>query len=156
RHSARLNHEQQTPAVNKADQRMHGLAQINVLAAGLRDLRRKLGIDERPRQCNQSADGPCSENQKWSMNLLSYYIRIREDARADDPAHHDHRRVEEAETASKMRFARRFCRAPPRARGRGRGGVGYRCNLSPQPPLRVRRGGTRTFISVSLSGHSFK
>jgi hypothetical protein len=34
------------------------------------------------------------------MNLLRNDVRIGEDARADDTAHHNHRRVEQPETTS--------------------------------------------------------
>ena len=46
RHAAGLNYKQQTPAVEKGNQRMHRFANVDVLPAGLGDLRREFGVDE--------------------------------------------------------------------------------------------------------------
>ena len=83
---------------------MHRIPQIDVLATRFRALGRKFRVDERASQRYQTTNSPGSQNQKRSVDLLRHNIGICEDARANDPAHYDHRGVEETETASEMRF----------------------------------------------------
>lgn len=74
---------------------MKSLAQVCVLSADLRVMRGEFGIDERAEQRNNAACKPRAENERGRVNLLRDDVRIDEDARTDDAAHHNHRRIEQ-------------------------------------------------------------
>jgi hypothetical protein len=51
------------------------------------------------RESDHSTENPDAQNQRGSVYLTSYHRRINENSGADDAAHDDHRRVEQAEAA---------------------------------------------------------
>jgi hypothetical protein len=106
RHSARLDDQQQGPAVKEGRHRPPGIAQIGILAANLRPARGELGIDEGAGDCDQAAGQPDPDDQQRRAHLPGHLGRIQEDTRADDAAHHQHGRIEQAEPADELRFAR--------------------------------------------------
>jgi hypothetical protein len=74
---------------------MVGLAQVHVLPA-LRSgqARRKLGPNKRAAHRDQATHRPDAEDKERRVYAVRHFGRIREDSRAHDPAHHDHRGVE--------------------------------------------------------------
>ncbi len=77
---------------------MERLAEIRVLPADLGPSRRELRVDERARERDGAARDPREQNQERRVNLPRDDVRVNEDARPDDAAHHDHRRVEHTQT----------------------------------------------------------
>src|SRR5262249_6098345 len=73
-----------------------------------RTLGGELGVDERARQRDQSANSPRSDNENRGRDLLGDNIRVDKDPRTDDSTHHNHRGIEQAETPREMSFGRRF------------------------------------------------
>src|SRR2546422_8329404 len=67
------------------------LAKISVIAAHQRKPGRQLGVNERSRKRDQSAENPNSQNQRRGVHLSRNNRRIDENACADDSAHHHHR-----------------------------------------------------------------
>src|SRR6185503_16713460 len=82
-HTAGLDHQQQSPAIQKCDERMIGIAEISVLAANFRPQRCELRPDECRSQRDEPTQSPNEENQEWRGNALGNNIRIDEDAGAD-------------------------------------------------------------------------
>ncbi len=80
---------------------MIGLANVGVLPAHLGPSCRKFSVDEGARKCNHTPDNPHSQNQGRAMHLARDHVRIHEDARADDAAHHDHRGIEQSQPTRK-------------------------------------------------------
>ena len=105
RHPARLDHQQQRPAVEEGRHRPPGVAQIGILAADLGPPRGELGIDERAHDRDRAADQPDPDDQRWRGDMPRHLRRIDEDAGADDPAHDQHGRVEQAEPPDELRPA---------------------------------------------------
>src|SRR5580693_2873313 len=75
------------------------LTQIKILPAGLRQSRRELCPDESAEQREHAAENPHAENQKRRVHMQRDDVWIDENARADDPAHDDHRGVERVQAA---------------------------------------------------------
>ena len=102
RHAAGLDDEQQHPAVNESHRRMQRLAQISVLPADDRQPRGQLRVNKSAGQRDQPARDPRPENERRSVDPLRDDVGIDENARADDAAHHRHRRAEQAELAGEL------------------------------------------------------
>lgn len=75
---------------------MKSLAQVCVLSADFGLRRREFRINERAKQCDDAAQHPRAENEYGRVNLLRDDIRIDEDARTDDAAHYNHRRIKQS------------------------------------------------------------
>ncbi len=97
-HAAGLDHQQQRPAVKEGGHGPIGVAQIGILAADLRPPSGKLGINERRGQRDNAANDPHSDNEQRRIDVSSHFGGSDKNARADDPSHHQHRRVEQSET----------------------------------------------------------
>jgi hypothetical protein len=69
------------------------------LAADLGPARGQLGVDERGGERDQPAEQPHADDQDRRGDVLRDLGRCDEDAGADDPAHDQHGRVEQAEAA---------------------------------------------------------
>src|SRR5205085_6327716 len=82
---------------------MKSFAQVNVLPARARQTCGQLRVDERARERDHAAREPRTQDQDGRVYLLRDVVRVDEDACADDPAHHDHRRVEQTKLAREMR-----------------------------------------------------
>ena len=91
---------------------MIGLAQIKILSARARQARRQFGPDECAEQGQAAAEKPDSQNQEWSVYAEGDHVRIDEDARADDAAHHDHGGIEHSKQLPWLdRIQRRLAQA---------------------------------------------
>src|SRR5262245_34813878 len=88
--------------MQKGYERMKRLTEEGVLTADLRHHRAQLGEDKCAGQCDQSARRPYRQDQKRRLDRLRDDVRVDEDARSDDAADDDHRRVEEVELASEF------------------------------------------------------
>ena len=64
RHPARLDHQQQRPAVEEGRHRPPGVAQIGILAADFGPPRGELGIDEGAGDRDRAADQPDADDQR--------------------------------------------------------------------------------------------
>ena len=95
---ARLNHEKQSPTVEKAPERAERLAQINVLPAGARHHGGQFAIGERGDNGEKAGDDPGANEQRGRGDLARNFGGDNEDARADHGAHHQHGRAGQAET----------------------------------------------------------
>src|ERR1700733_4065339 len=78
---------------------MVSLAQIKILPSRLRQPRRELRPDESAKQREHAAENPHAENQKRRGHMQRHHVWIDENARADDPAHDDHRGVERVQAS---------------------------------------------------------
>src|SRR3954465_6586400 len=78
---------------------MIGIAQVRVLPADLGAQRRELRIRERAEQRDDAAGYPRADDQRRCVDRARHDVRVDEDARTDDAAHHDHGGVERAEAA---------------------------------------------------------
>ena len=96
-HAAGLDDEQQSPSVDEGQQRVVRLAQVRVLPADPRPASRELGVNEGAGERDEPAHGPGQEDLERSVDAARDHRRVHEDAGADDPSHHDHRGIEEAE-----------------------------------------------------------
>jgi len=121
-HAAGLNHQQQHPAIEKRHARMKRFAQVSVLAAHGGQARGEFGIDEAAEKRDDTAGNPSRQDEERGVDALGDQIRIDEDSRADDAAHHGHGRAKQAEMA---------CQAA-RRRGRDLSG-GHRCEPALEP-----------------------
>jgi len=101
-HPSALNNQQQSPSVDKSGNRVKRLANVCVLPADLRPQRRKLGIDKGSRKRDQSPDSPRAKNQFRRVDDFGDYVRIHENARADDPSHNQHRSIEQTQLAGEL------------------------------------------------------
>jgi hypothetical protein len=99
---ARLDDQQQRPAVQERHERMKRLTEESILAADFRHHRAQLGKDKCAGQRDQSARHPYCKNQKRRLDRPRDDIRVDENAGADDAADDDHRRVEEVEFAGEF------------------------------------------------------
>ncbi len=85
---------------------MKRVAQICIQPTVVRPARRELGENARAEQCDGAAGHPDQHHEKPAADEPSDDRRIHEDARADDAAHDDERRVAGSEAA--QQFRRRF------------------------------------------------
>lgn len=69
------------------------------MAAGFRKQRAERRIGIRAGERNGAAGHPCPQHEPRGVEALRHDVGIDEDPGADDPADHDHRRVERAEGA---------------------------------------------------------
>lgn len=95
RHASSLDDEQQHPSIQKCNRWMIGLAQVSVLAADFGQRGRQFSPYKGAAHSNHAADNPGSQDQRWGMHLLRYYVRIYEYAGTDDAAHDQHGGVEQ-------------------------------------------------------------
>ena len=76
---------------------MVGVAQVNILAAFCGwQARGKLTPDKCSTHRDQAAHYPNAEDQERRVDAVRDLGRIREDSRAHDTTHHDHRRIEKS------------------------------------------------------------
>ena len=78
---------------------MHRFAQVGILAADLGPGGRQLRINERAEQRGDTPDQPGRHDEQRRPRRAGDDRWSDEDARADDPAHHDHGRVERTNAA---------------------------------------------------------
>ena len=89
---------------------MPAVAEVDVLAAGLREDGAELGVGVRTGKRDHAAGHPGAEHERAGVEALSDNVRIDEDAGADDAADDHHRRVEwpqraaETHAGESMRF----------------------------------------------------
>ena len=102
RHPPGLDDEQQHPAVNEGHRRMQRLAQIRILATDDGQARGQFRINKSAGQRDQAAHDPRAEDERRCVDPLGDEIGIDENARADNAAHHRHRRAEKAEAAGEL------------------------------------------------------
>ena len=74
---------------------MIGIPQVRVLTTDARSQRRKLGVNERADQRDQSAHQPGSENERRWVDISGDDCWIYKNSRADNAAHHDHGGIEQ-------------------------------------------------------------
>lgn len=96
---AALDDQQQPPAVHEPGERMVGIAQVGVVAAGLGAQRAELGKGQRAAQRYHAAGDPRRQHQRAGTEPLGNDVGIDEDAGADDAADHDHGGIERPEGA---------------------------------------------------------
>ena len=126
-HAASLRNQKQSPSIHERDRRMVRVAQVDVLTAGRAgQTRRKFSPDECAAHREQPAKHPDAENQKRRVHAVRDLGRIRKNSRADDAAHHEHRRVKQPKLTARFRviqrchversrdFAGRLCQTPRR------------------------------------------
>ena len=93
-----LNHQKQSPAVEKSPQRPQRLAQINILPAGARHHRGQFAIAERADDGHESGDKPGPDQQGRRIHLARNLGRHNKDAGADHRAHDQHGGAGQAQT----------------------------------------------------------
>ena len=89
RNRCRLGNREPGPGIQEAGQWSVGVADVDVLAAGLRLHRAQLGVGDRPRHRQDAADNPRQVHQLGRADRLHHLGRNQEDAAADDGAHHN-------------------------------------------------------------------
>jgi hypothetical protein len=89
--------EEGEPAREEPDERMKGLAEVDVVAAGVRERRTHLRVRERPSGGDQAAQEPGHEQPDRIRHRGGDQSGRREDPHPDDAPRDDHRRVEEPE-----------------------------------------------------------
>ena len=87
---AGLDHGEERAAVEEAEQRREGLAQVNVHAAGLGHHGGELTVAERPGNGEDARDHPCDEQPASGTDLPRDLRRDYEDVGADHDAGDDH------------------------------------------------------------------
>ena len=92
--------EEREPAGQEARERMERLAEVDVVAAGVREARAKLRVRERAGEREQPADHPDREDQARVRQPLRDRAGREEDARADHRGHDQEHRVVERELAT--------------------------------------------------------
>ena len=102
---ARLDDEEQRPAVEESEQRPESFAQVNVLAARARHHGGKLSVGYSGHHGHEAAHRPGEEEQFGRLNLAGHIARHDENPRADHRAHHEGGRIEEAQTLDQLRRA---------------------------------------------------
>ncbi len=92
-----LHDQEQRPAVEKAPERAERLAQVNVLAAGVRHHRRQFAIGQRASDGEKSGEHPGADQQRRRVDQARNVGGDDEDARADHGAHHQRGRADRAQ-----------------------------------------------------------
>ncbi len=105
RDGSRLHHQKQRPAVEEAPHRPERLAQINILAAGVRHHGRQFAVGERARDGQESGHQPCAHQQRGRIDLAGDIGRDNEDAGADHRTHHQHGGAGQPEPFYELAFA---------------------------------------------------
>ena len=100
RHSARLDDEQQRPAVEERRHRPVGIAEIGILSADFWPPCGELRVDQGRGKRDQPAKHPHPDNQRRCRDVTRNLGRVDENSGADDPAHDQHGRVERTKPAS--------------------------------------------------------
>ena len=98
-HSARLDHEQQSPPVKERRHWAKGVPKIGILAANLGAADRQLGIDKGRGKRDHAAGDPYSDDQDRRVDVPRNLGRVDENSRSDDPAHDQHGRIKHPEAA---------------------------------------------------------
>ena len=102
-HAACLRDQEQSPSIHERDGGMIRFAQIHVLTARrARQTHRELRPDKCAAHCEQAAEYPNAEDQKWSMNAVRDLGRIGKNARAYYATHDDHRGVKQSKLTSRF------------------------------------------------------
>ncbi len=114
---AGLDHEEERPAVEEADQRPEGLAEVDVLAAGPREARDEIAVERRRRDRHDPRQRPHREEPAGGSEVAHHRRGDQEDAGADHRAGDEGGRVEKAEGAMELRRS-------VRRRGRRHAGAG--------------------------------
>ena len=97
-HSARLDDQKQGPAIEKGGKRPERIAKIGILSAHRRAPRGQLCVNTAPRSApGQAAEHPDPDDQQRRVDVPRDLGRVDENARADDSAHDEHGRVEQAQ-----------------------------------------------------------
>ena len=110
-----LDDEEDRPAVEEPDERPEGLAQKDVLAAGLGHHRAQLAVGERAEQRQRAADEPQAEVDAGRADEPGHDRRRDEDARADHRAHDQRRGAEDPEAPLQRLHGYAMESAAPRA-----------------------------------------
>jgi len=93
-HPASLRNQKQSPSIHERNGRIVRLAEIDVLAAcRTGQTRRQFSPDECAAHRKRTAEHPDPENQERRVHAMRNLGGIRENSRAHDAAHHDHRGV---------------------------------------------------------------
>ena len=100
---AGLNDKEERPAVEEAAERAEGLAEIDVLTAGLGHHGRQFAVAERADEGHQRRNQPGGNEKCGRADGATHICGDDEDAGADHGAHDDGRGGEEAHAAHKMR-----------------------------------------------------
>ncbi len=100
-HATSLNDEKQHPAVKKCDAGMERFAKISVLAADHGQPRGQFGVNEAAKERDEAAGNPHRQDEEACVDAFGDEIRIDENSRTDDAAHHCHGGAEKAEMARK-------------------------------------------------------
>ena len=107
RDRSRFRDDKPGPRVEKSGQRPVAVADVDILAAGLRLHRSQFGISERAEKREQSAHHPCQINQLGRAHGLHHFRGHEKNSAADDRAH-DHRGgVAHPQVAGEFRTRRR-------------------------------------------------
>ncbi len=85
-----LNHQEQSPAVEKSPQRAQRLAEVNVLPTGSRHHGRQFAVAQRANDGHEASDQPGANQQGRRIHFPSDFCRDNEDAGTDHRAHHQH------------------------------------------------------------------
>src|SRR5579862_4212557 len=99
----RFRNEHRRPGIEKSAQWSVSIANINVLAAGLRFHRAQFCVGESAKEGKQSADEPCEINESRRADRLHHLRGNEKNATADDRAHHNRGGMTHAERAWKVR-----------------------------------------------------
>ena len=89
-----------------------GLANVDVLPAGIGHHRRQLGVGEGAGKREQACDDPHREHQARRTDVARHHARLEKDARADHVGDVDRRRGGETETAHECRVTGRHPVSP--------------------------------------------
>src|SRR5580692_5488484 len=120
---------------------MKRLAQIGVLTANHGQTGSQFGVDKAAEQGNEAAGNPGAQDQRRGMHLVSNYVWVYEDPRADDPTHDGHRGTKQAKLPGESAVV---CRSFVRVFGNGHeSGLWYRA-----PNCLSRPGGIRAYSST--------
>ena len=87
---ARLDHQEQGPAVKKAPQRPQRFAQEHILAAGAGHHGGEFAIAERRGDGHKSGDDPGANEERGGIDFAGNFSGDNEDARADHRTHYQH------------------------------------------------------------------
>ena len=81
---------------------MKSIAQVGVLSSDVGHARRQLGVHKCSEHGDDPAGHPHRENQHRRVYLARDYVRVDEDAGADNAAHHDHDGVKQSDSPQEM------------------------------------------------------
>ena len=99
---AGLNHEKQSPSVEKTPEWAERLPQVNILPARTRHHGREFAVGERADNGEEAGDEPGANQQRRRSDLARNFGGNNKDARADHRAHHQHGGAGEAQTFDQL------------------------------------------------------